>query len=148
MSYTSLMYHIVFSTKQRKRFLRAEVLPRMCHYLGGIAREEKGTLLAADGWDDHVHLALTVSPMQSISDTVRVLKTNSSKWVHQTYPALGEFAWQDGYGAFSVSKSAMPRVIGYIEGQREHHQKMTFQEEFQALLKGHGIEYNERYRWV
>ena len=148
MAYTSLMFHLTFSTKERKHFLRPGVRPRVCEYLGGIARAHDAQMLAAGGWDDHVHMALALSPRYSISDMVRLLKANSSKWIHETMEDLSGFAWQDGYGAFSVSKSAMPRVVQYIQGQDTHHQSASFEEEFLALLEKHGIEFDPKYIWV
>ena len=96
---------------------------------------------------DHIHMAVGAPPNLTISDMLKQIKGGSSKWMKDTFPRLSKFAWQDGYGAFSVSKSAMPQLTKYIETQRKHHRKTTFQEEFVALLEKHEIEYEERYLW-
>jgi REP element-mobilizing transposase RayT len=145
MSYTNLNYHIVFSTKGRRALLQADVLPRLVKYIGGIARKLDGKLLEANRPDDHLHMATIVYPQKPIADFARDIKANSSKWIHKTFSQLKDFAWQDGYSAFAVSHSAIPKVIEYIRNQQEHHRKMTFQEELIALLKRHEIDFDERY---
>jgi len=145
MSYTKLQHHIVFATKDRHPFLQGEALSRTCEYIGGIIREQHGQMLAAGGMADHVHLAAVLPPSAAPVDILRILKTNSSRWVHKTFSSLADFHWQDGYAAFSVSASAMPHVIAYVRGQAQHHRTQSFEEEFIALLKRHGIEYDERH---
>ncbi len=145
MSHTSLNYHIVFSTKERRAFIRDEVAERLHPYLGGIIREMDGVALAAGGVADHVHVAASLTAKAALMDVLRILKANSSRWVHESFPDLADFEWQDGYSAFSVSASVMPKVVAYLQGQREHHKEMTFQEELVALLKRHGVKYDERY---
>ncbi len=145
MSHTSLFYHIVFSTKNRKTFLSDDALPRTCQYMGGIARKLKCQLLLVNGISDHVHLAAIVHPTIAIAEFVGKVKSNSSRWIHDTFADLQDFDWQDGYAAFSVSPSIMPKVKQYIHSQPEHHKTMSFQEELIALLKKHGVEYDEKY---
>ena len=145
MSYTSLHYHIVFSTKARKPLLKPDILPRLTSYLGGIAREKQGRLIAANGSTDHIHLVVNLHPKTALADFIRTLKTNTSRWIHQTFPDMLDFAWQDGYSAFTISYSGLSQVIRYVEEQQEHHKKLSFQEELIALLKRHKIEYDERY---
>ncbi|MFP3937812.1 MAG: IS200/IS605 family transposase [Phycisphaerae bacterium] len=145
MSYTNLTYHVVFSTKQRRPILTADVSERVFEYLGGIVRKLDAKLLRAGGADDHVHLALSGPATLSVAELVRKIKANTSRWMHQKLPDQRNFAWQDGYAAFSVSASALDRVLDYIASQREHHRRMTFEEELKALLDKHGIEYDERY---
>ena len=96
---------------------------------------------------DHVHLLVSLDKQISMAETMRIVKANSSRWVHETFPALSGFAWQAGYGAFAVSYSHLERVKNYLERQAEHHRKVTFQEEFIAFLKRHEIDYDERYLW-
>lgn len=146
-SFTSLPCHLVFSTKNRTPSITADLQPRLYGYLGGILRTENSPLLIAGGTPDHVHLLVSLSKQRSVSDTLRVLKANSSKWVHETFPAMGDFAWQTGYGAFAVSCSNLETVKRYIANQAEHHRTMNFQEEFAALLRRHGIEFEERHLW-
>ena len=145
MAYTELIYHIVFSTQGRVPWLKVEQLTECCRYVGGIVRDLKGTLLDANGAEDHLHLVAHVPPTISISDFLRETKAGSSKWIHRTYPAIGDFAWQESHAAFTVSKSALPDVLKYVRNQQEHHRKMSFQEELIALLQRHGVEYDLRY---
>lgn len=147
MAYANLLYHIAFSTKQRRPFMPDSLMPRLSQYVGGIVRNLKGQLLSANGAADHLHLAVVLRPVTAVADFVGTVKSNSSRWIHDTFGDLRDFAWQDGYGAFTVSKSVLPDVIAYIENQAEHHRKMTFQEEFLALLKRHDVEYDDRYIW-
>ncbi len=148
MSHRALYYHIVFATKQRRPLLRGEALARTCQYLGGIARKLDGQILLGGGMPDHIHIAAAIPATTAVADFVRLIKTNSSAWIHQELPGLREFAWQDGYSAFSVSPSVLAQVMRYIEGQAEHHREMSFQEELVALLEKHGVEYDERYIWT
>ncbi len=142
MSYTSLQYHIVFSTKERRPFINAELRGRLIEYIGGIIRGLNGKLLEANGPEDHLHLAVSASAQSGLADLVR---KNSSRWVHETFNNAKDFSWQDGYAAFSVSHSAMPKVIEYIRQQQEHHKQTSFQEELVALLHRHEISFDERY---
>jgi putative transposase len=146
-SYTCLLYHLVFSTKDREPWLQAELRPRLGEYFSGAIRSEGGFCLLANGVSDHVHLLARLRQDKAISEVLRSIKANSSGWVHDAFPKLRAFHWQDGYGAFTVSKSQMETVRRYIAGQEAHHRKLSFQEEFLALLKAHEIEYDERYLW-
>lgn len=146
-TFTNLLVHVVFSTKDRQPFLDTELRPRLFPYMGGIVRELGGVPLALNGPNDHVHALVTVPATLALADLMRVLKTNSSRWVHEQWPQRCSFAWQTGYGAFSVSKSNAPEVERYITGQEEHHRHVSFQEEFLAFLRRHGIAFNERYVW-
>ena len=145
MSYTSLNYHIVFSTKERRAFIRDDVAERLHAYLGGTIRQMEGVALAVGGTPDHVHLVASLTAKTALMDVLRDLKSNSSRWIHENFRDLPDFEWQDGYSAFSVSTSVLPKMIAYVQGQREHHKKMTFQEELVALLRKHGVKYDERY---
>ena len=146
-TYTSLHYHVVFSTKNRVRWITPDVEARIWAFLGGIARKNKMTALEVGGVEDHVHLLLGAPATLAPSKIVQLVKGGASAWIHSTFPALRAFAWQDGYGAFTVSKSNLPEVAAYIQNQREHHRTRTFQEEYVALLEKHGIEYDARYLW-
>ena len=147
MSYTSLFYHIVFSTKERRPFLTDAILPRTREYIGGIIRSLKGQMLKANGSDDHLHVVAICPATATLASFVGKFKARSSGWIHETFPGEEGFSWQEGYAAFSVSRSALPRVLAYVEGQAEHHRRMTFQEELLSLLEKHEIEYDERYIW-
>ena len=147
-SFVSLHHHFVFSTRNRVPLISAAIQPRLFEYIGGILRAEGCVLVAAGGMPDHVHLLVSLDKRLSISEVLRIIKAGSSRWVHDTFPdVLSGFAWQTGYGAFAVSFSHLDRVKAYLSRQEEHHRRVTFQEEFIAFLKRHGIEYDERYLW-
>jgi REP element-mobilizing transposase RayT len=114
-------------------------------YLGGIVREMHGTALIINGTADHVHMLVRIRPVQAAAEIARIVKANSSRWVKEKWKV--RFAWQTGYGAFSVSESSVPAVSRYIAMQEEHHKKRTFQEEYVAFLKKNTIDYDERYVW-
>lgn len=118
---------------------------RLYEYIGGIIRAEKGVLIAAGGMPDHIHLLARLHAGTCVSDLLRDLKSNSSGWIHDTFPAFRDFAWQTGYAAFSVSHSAFDQVRGYIEAQEDHHRGMDFRREFTGLLDRHEIPYDVRY---
>jgi putative transposase len=113
--------------------------------MAGFARKEFGVSLAVGGMADHVHGLILLPPTVSVAEMMRNWKSLSSKWVHETFPAEADFAWQEGYAAFSVSRSNVPQVAEYIQHQEEHHLKMTFEEEYLALLKKHEVEFDPRY---
>ncbi len=144
-TYSQILAHVVFSTKRRQRWLTPAVAERLYAYIGGIVREEKGVLYDIGGIEDHVHLYLRWRPDETVSNLMRTVKARSSLWVHQTFPTLADFAWQEGYSAFSVSKSQEPTVKGYIAHQAEHHRREDFQSELLRLLRAHEIEFDERY---
>jgi REP element-mobilizing transposase RayT len=146
-TFTSLHYHVIFSTKNREPWISQDLEERVWKFLGGIARENGMKALLVGGMPDHVHLALALPPAQSVSKAWQLLKGGSSKWIKDALAGMRGFAWQDGYGAFTVSKSNLSEVLAYIQNQREHHRIKTFQEEFLAFLVRHSIEYDERYLW-
>jgi REP element-mobilizing transposase RayT len=146
-SYASLHHHLIFSTRHRAPILDAEFLPRLYQYVGGILRAEGCVLVAAGGTPDHIHLLVSLSRENSVAETLRQIKANSSKWIHETDPDRAGFAWQAGYGAFAVSYSRLESVKAYLARQAEHHRTHTFQEEFRAFLLRHHITFDERYLW-
>ncbi|HEY2328254.1 MAG TPA: IS200/IS605 family transposase [Verrucomicrobiae bacterium] len=147
MSYVSSYFHCVFSTKERRPLITPKLQERLWPFLGGIARQNKMTALEIGGVPDHIHILLSLPATISISKAMQLIKGGSSKWIHGTFSDQWQFAWQEEYGAFSVSVSQLDKTIAYIRGRPEHHRKITFQEEFLTLLKRHGIEYDERYLW-
>lgn len=144
-SYTNLLYHIVFSTKDRQPIITDEYQPRLYDYLGGTIRNLGGISLGINGTEDHVHVLAKLRPDKSLSDVLRDLKANASGWMHDVFPDLKDFSWQRGYGAFTVSASNVATVQNYIARQKEHHQKQSFRDEFIEFLKANGIEYDEKY---
>ncbi len=147
MSYVSSYYHCVFSTKERRPLIPPSLRERLWPYLGGIAREHRMTAIEIGGVPDHVHILLSLPSTLAIATALQLIKGGSSKWVHDTFPEHRRFRWQVKYGAFGVSVSQLEKIIQYIKSQEAHHRKMTFQEEFVALLKRHRIAYDERYLW-
>jgi putative transposase len=146
-TYTNLLTHIIFSTKDRLPYLQGERRDDVFAYLGGIVRELKGTALNINGAADHVHALVRLPAALAVAKTVEILKANSSRWIHQYRVLHRRFSWQSGYAAFSVSESNAAELSRYISYQVEHHRKRTFQEELIALLKKSGMEYDERYLW-
>jgi putative transposase len=146
-SYTQLLYHIVYSTKDRQPWLIPPIRERLYPYLGGAIRDEGGTALCIGGVDDHIHILARLRQDKAISAVIGAIKANSSGWIHREFSDLASFAWQAGYGAFTVSKSQQHRVGAYIEKQEEHHRRKPFKEKLIALLDAHQIEYDERYLW-
>jgi len=144
--YVRCKVHYIFSTKERRRQIDAEWRDRLWAYIGGIARENDMTALAVGGAEDHAHALILLPSTLTVAKGVQVIKSGSSKWVHETFPASSSFEWQEGYGAFSVGVSHVQDTIGYIARQVEHHRSRTFQDEFLAILRKHGIEPDE-YTW-
>jgi REP element-mobilizing transposase RayT len=143
-TYTNLLFHIVYSTKYRKTLIRPDWRDDLYGYMGGIIREEKGILLVAGGMADHVHLLAKLPPTIAVSDMLRLIKANSSKWANERND-VRYFEWQLGYAAFSVSESQANRVQDYIRSQEDHHRVQTFREEYLLLLRKHKIDFDERY---
>jgi putative transposase len=146
-TYSNLLYHVIFSTKNRFPFITKEIKDDLHAYLGGIVREREGIALAIGGMADHVHLLLKVKPKFALSDIVRDVKTVSSKWVNETKQGLHKFGWQDGFAAFTVSQSQVEAVRRYIERQEEHHRGMDFKAELLRLFVKNNIEYDEAMLW-
>ena len=144
-TFTNLLTHIIFSTKDRAASMATEIRSDVYAYLGGIARELGGTALIVNGTADHVHLLVKLPAELAVADCVRLLKTNSSRWIHDKWPKRRTFAWQTGYGAFTVSTSAVGSVSRYIRDQDKHHRKMSFRDEFLAFLRKQGIPFDERF---
>ena len=145
-SLAAVYLHVVFSTKHREPHITADLAPRLHAYIGGVLRGNKHLLLTSGGMPDHVHLLVSMGREQSIAEMVGSVKGSSSRWVHDTFPEAA-FAWQAGYGAFSVSSSHLDVVRRYIDHQPEHHATRTFQDEYREILHKHGIAFDERYVW-
>ena len=147
MSHTlgNILLHLIFSTHERRPLIKPEFRADLFAYLGGIVREMHGTALIVNGTCDHVHMLVRVRPAHSAAEVVRIVKTNSSRWVREKWDS--HFSWQTGYGVFSVSESSLAAVIKYIAEQEAHHKKHSFQEEFVEFLKKNNVAYDERYIW-
>ena len=144
-SYISELIHCVFSTKERRDLIADELQPRLWSFLGGIARRNGFKIVAAGGTKNHMHILLSIPASMPLAKAVQLLKGGSSKWLNEV--TGGHSAWQEGYGAFTVGISQQTDTIRYINSQREHHQKRSFQEEFLAFLQKHDIAYDPKYVW-
>ena len=142
-SFVSCLMHCVFTTKHRERWLTPAVRERLYPYLVGIARENHMRALAIGGVEDHVHVLLSLPSTMSLSKALQLLKGNSSKWIHETFPEMASFNWQSGYGAFSIGVSGVEATTSYILQQERHHQKQSFRDELVAMLRKHQIEFEE-----
>ena len=142
-SFSSSLYHSVFATKNREPLLTPEIRTRLWPYLGGIARKNGMKAIAIGGVADHVHLLVSLPATMSLSKAMQLLKGNSSKWIHETFPSLQSFAWQEGYGAFSIGVSGIDESCGYIRRQEEHHCTRTYREEVIMFLQRHGLAFDE-----
>ena len=145
-TYTSLTYHIVFSTKYRQSLILPDFQEELYRYIGGIIRSKEGVQLEIGGTMDHVHIMAALPAKISVSDMLRFIKTNSSSWVNQR-PGMEnqqKFEWQPGFGAFTVSHSGKEKLRAYIQNQKQHHAKKTYKDEFLAILVAHGIEYDPK----
>ena len=141
-TYAQNVIHVVFSTKDRRKLMPNEFRPQMWAYAAGICKKFDIPVLAIGGTEDHIHFLLQIPPTLAVAKAVLAIKTNSSRWASEEGH---KFAWQQGYGAFSVSSSIVPTVIRYIQNQEAHHKKMSFDAEFLALLKKHGMEYDPKF---
>lgn len=142
-AYTQNFYHTTFSTKHRANLITPELEQRLYPFIGGIVRDLRCTLLAINGMPDHLHLLVRYRADLSHFELLQQVKGRSSKWIHETFPHLADFAWQEGYGGFTVSKSVVPNVEFYIGNQKEHHKRQDFKTEYLELLRRHGIEFDE-----
>jgi REP element-mobilizing transposase RayT len=144
-SFTNLLYHIIFSTKDRRPLITLDHQPRLYEYIGGTIRGLGGISLGTNGIEDHVHVLAKLRPDKALSDVLRELKAGASGWMHDVFPSLSDFSWQRGYGAFTVSQSNLQQVQRYLMNQKEHHQRISFRDEFIQFLRANEIEFDERY---
>jgi putative transposase len=144
-TYTQIHIQFVFAVKHRDGLILPAFKEELYQYIAGIIRANNHKLLAINGMPDHVHVFLGMRPTQSISDLMQDIKGSSSKWINEKKFLKVKFEWQEGYGAFSYSKSQVEDVIKYIRSQEEHHKKVTFQDEYLKFLKAFDVEFDERY---
>lgn len=146
-SLDNVLIHLIFSTKDHKPYLRETVRSELFPYMATVVRNGYCGCDGVGGVADHVHLAIRLSRTRTIANLVQDVKTTSSKWLKSRYPFLRRFAWQRGYGVFSVGPSDIDALTQYIESQDNHHRKWTFKDEFRMFLKKYGVAYDERYVW-
>jgi REP-associated tyrosine transposase len=142
-SFASCLVHCVWSTKNREPYLTPDLRERLWPYLGGIARQNQMKALAIGGASDHVHMLLSLPATLSVAKAMQLLKGNSSKWIREAFPKVHSFAWQEGYGAFSVGVSGVDRTVAYVRNQAEHHRTRSFRQEYAAMLKKHSFPFEE-----
>ena len=146
-SLSSILIHLIFSTKNREPFLTPEIDAELYPYLASIFKAMQSPALIINGASDHVHSLFSLSRIVTIADIVEEVKTESSKWIKTKGRGFRHFYWQNGYGAFSIGQSQVPTVKRYIRRQKEHHRRVTFQDEYRKFLKAYEVEYDERYVW-
>ena len=146
-SLSKIYVHLIFSTKNRERTIPDEIRPTLHNYMGGILRDNHCIPVEINTEPDHAHVLFILSRTSALSEVIGHLKKGSTNWLHEQSPAYRGFYWQNGYGAFSVSQSGVLEVQEYIRHQRDHHRKMTFQDELRAFLKRYEVEFDERYVW-
>jgi REP element-mobilizing transposase RayT len=144
-TYTQIYLHVVFAVEGRQSLIKPEHNDELQKYITGIVSGQKQKLIAINNMPDHLHLLVGLRPDSSLSDLVRDIKANSSKFINEKHWVMGRFSWQEGFGAFSYSRSQLGAVIRYIENQQKHHAKKSFREEYVALLEKFGVEYDPRY---
>ena len=144
-TYTQINIHVVFSVKGRENIITENFRRELFKYISGILNNTKQFSLAVNGYKDHVHLFFEMHPTTALSDIIRIVKTNSSKWINERKFVKGKFRWQEGYGAFFYSKSQRNNVIKYIMQQEKHHREKTFREEYLELLKKFDIKFDNHY---
>ena len=144
-TFTAIAYHIIFSTKDRAPILRPDRRPELFRYIWGIIRNRDGHLYRINGVEDHLHLLTSLHPSVCLADLVKDIKTGSARWIKQNAVFKGFSHWQEGYGAFTCSRSDLDRIVDYIKQQEKHHRKTTFAEEYRKLLTEAGIKFDERY---
>ncbi len=144
-THTNLLIHVVFSTQGYLPLITSDKRAELFAYMGGLVKELKGKPIIINGMSDHVHLLILLPPNVSVSDAMRFVKANSSRWLNER--SGKKFAWQKGFGAFSVSRLSVDAVVKYIKNQEHHHRKFDFRTEFVSLLDKNAVEYDERYLW-
>lgn len=144
---TKLFVHIVFSTRLRQPLITPEIEPELYAYIGGVCKSNGSVLTAAGGATDHIHLLVSMSKSITVSDLLLEIKRDSSSWIKRGRPSFAGFHWQDGYGAFTIGESQVGALRKYFAGQKEHHKRVSFQDEFRDLLRKYKVEFDERYVW-
>ena len=144
-TYTQIHIHFVFAVKFRDGIIQSKWKEDLYKYMSGIIQNNHHKLLAINGMPDHIHILIGLRPAQSISDLMKEVKQSSSKWINQNKLSNGHFEWQEGYGAFSYSKSQIGQVINYIQNQELHHEKKTFTQEYRDFLRKFEVEYDEKF---
>jgi REP element-mobilizing transposase RayT len=147
-SFVSCLMHCVFSTKNREKTIDDELALRLWPYMGGIARENKMSALEVGGYYDHIHILLSIPSTMTTAKALQLIKGGSSKWIHETFANRRSFAWQEGYGAFSIGITGVDDTVNYIRDQKKHHSKASFKTEFIGFLKKHNMDHKDPWLWT
>ena len=146
-SLSSVLVHLIFSTKHRQPFISPEIEPQLHPYMASIFKALKSPALCIDGTTDHVHILFSMARVITIADLVEEVKSDSSKWIKTKGPEFRAFQWQKGYGAFSIGQSQVATLKRYISNQKQHHRRVSFQDEYRKFLNRYRLEFDERYVW-
>ena len=144
-TYTQIYIHVVFAVEGRQNLIHTEHNEELQKYITGIVSGQKQKLITINNMPDHLHLLIGLRPDSSLSDLIRDVKAGSSKFINEKRWVAGKFSWQEGFGAFSYSRSQLSTVIRYIQNQQKHHSKKSFREEYIELLEKFGVEYDQKY---
>ncbi|MBT3949215.1 IS200/IS605 family transposase [Candidatus Parcubacteria bacterium] len=144
-TYTSLFYHVVFSVKNRRPLISLDLKKQLYPYICGIAKKNGFYILNVNGTDDHIHILLSLKPTIQLSKAIQLVKGGSSKWIHENFPELKIFLWQEGYGAFTVSMSQIDIIKNYIDKQEQHHRKIDLKQEYRSLLIKNNVDFDKKY---
>ncbi len=144
-TYTQIHLHFIFAVQNRLSLIQKEWKNELYQYITGIEQNNKHKMIIINGMPDHLHIVVGMRPIQSVSDLLQDIKGGSSKWINDKKLVKGKFQWQEGFGAFSYSKSALPKLIEYVKNQEAHHQKKTFLQEYKEFLDAFEVEYDELY---
>ena len=144
-TYTQIYIHIIFAVKGRQNLISKKWKDELYKFITGIVKNENQKLITVNGMPDHIHLLVGLKPSKALSDLVRDIKSNSSRFINEKNWINGKFEWQQGFGAFSYSQSQLPTIVQYIEEQETHHQQKSFREEYEEFLKAYRVEYKTNY---
>lgn len=146
-SLSSILIHLIFSTKNREPLITLEIEPQLYPYMATVFRTMKSPSLAINGTQDHLHILFSLARTLTVAALVEEVKTETSKWIKTKGREFRNFHWQNGYGAFSIGQSSVPALKRYIAAQKEHHKLISFQDEYRKIMKQYGVSYDERYVW-
>jgi putative transposase len=149
-TYSQIYLHVVFSVKGRQNLIHKDWKDELYKYICGITNNKEQKVYAIGGVADHIHILVSIKPNIALSDLVRDIKANSSKWINERELIKGKFKWQEGFGAFSYAQSQLDNVIAYINNQEQHHRKKLFKDEYIDLLQKFNVSYDDRYlfEWI
>ena len=144
-TYTQIHLQLIFAVQNRRSLIQESWEDRLYEYITGIVQQNTHKMIIINGMPDHLHIVIGMRPIQSLSDLMQDIKGSSSKWINDNKLSAGKFNWQEGFGAFSYSKSQLPKLIEYVKNQKAHHKKKTFIDEYKEFLKAFEVDFDEKY---